>query len=126
MYAAGVEHAYKRPCRDILDLIRRGELPALTNTAVHQEILCRYLSQRQAARAREVSEDFQTLVPNVLPVELRDVALARELLAKHPRLSARDLIHLAVMLNNGIDTIISVDRDFDATAEVTRLDPAAI
>jgi len=35
----------------------------------------------------------------------------------------RDLIHVAAMLANGINTIISTDGHFDQISEVKRLDP---
>ena len=33
------------------------------------------------------------------------------------------MIHIAIMQNNGIDTIVSADRHFDGIDGVTRLDP---
>jgi len=39
---------------------------------------------------------------------------------------ARDLIHAAVMLTNGIECIISTDAHFDLIKEVKRLDPVKL
>ena len=39
-------------------------------------------------------------------------------------ISARDLLHAAVMRRLGADRVISVDVDFDYLPDVTRLDPA--
>ena len=44
-------------------------------------------------------------------------------LERFPRLSARDLLHVAVMTNNGVDCIISADADFDQVPHLKRLDP---
>jgi uncharacterized protein len=123
MYAAGQEHRYRLPCRQVLERILNGELNAATNVEVHQEILYRYLALGQPARARQVSEDFQDLVPDVLPVTVAEIARSRELSIKYPGLPSRDLVHLAVMLSNGIDTIISADRHFDGLSGIKRLDP---
>jgi predicted nucleic acid-binding protein len=123
MYAAGQEHHYRLPCRRVLEQILNGELNAATNVEVHQEILHRYLALGQPDRAREVSEDFQALVPNVLPVTIQELMRSRELSIKYPGLPSRDLVHLAVMLSNGIDTIVSADRHFDNLSEIKRLDP---
>jgi predicted nucleic acid-binding protein len=38
-------------------------------------------------------------------------------------MAPRDWLHLAVMLNNGITEIISVDRHFDDIEGITRIDP---
>ena len=42
---------------------------------------------------------------------------------KHQRVSPRDLVHVAVMVNHGIRKIISVDSHFDIISEVMRIDP---
>jgi predicted nucleic acid-binding protein len=123
MYAAGHDHPYRAPCQELLARALAGRLDAATNVEVHQEILHRYISLGLATRAREVSEDFQAVVPNVLPVTLPDIARSRELSARYPALPARDLIHVAVMLNNGIATIVSADRHFDQVVEIVRLGP---
>jgi predicted nucleic acid-binding protein len=123
MYAAGREHAYRAPCQELLSSILAGRIDAATNVEVHQELLHRYLSLGLAAKAREVSEDFQVVVPHVLPVTLTDVARSRELSLRYPRLPARDLVHVAVMLNNGITTIVSADHHFDTVSEIVRYAP---
>jgi predicted nucleic acid-binding protein len=126
MYAAGGEHEYRAPCQVVLRRVVAGELAGLTNTEVHQEILHRYLSIGLSDKAREVSADFEIMVPWVLGVSLEDIRVARNLLASYPKLPARDLIHVAVMLNNGVTRIISADRHFDEVPQVLRLDPVSI
>lgn len=125
MYAAGAEHPYRRPCQQILQRALAGDLHAVTNVEVHQEILHRYLALRLPEKAREVSEDFEALVPTVLGLSLDDIRQARELALRYPQLPARDLLHVAVMLNHGIPVIVTADRHFDAVREVRRLDPIA-
>ena len=41
----------------------------------------------------------------------------------HPGISARDLVHAAVMKRLKADRIISADTDFDRLEGITRLDP---
>lgn len=126
MYAAGQEHPYRTPCQRVLERIVAGELEAVTNVEVHQEILHRYIAIGLAAKGREVSQDFQYLVPRVFPVTLDDIELTREFSARYPGLPARDLVHLSVMLNHGIEIMVSADRHFDQFSEIRRLDPSAI
>ena len=42
MYAAGAEHPYKAPCVEILARLEVGELQAVINTEILQEMLYRY------------------------------------------------------------------------------------
>jgi len=57
----------------------------------------------------------------VLPVTLADTDRAKEILVAAPRVSARDAVHAAVMLNNDVLAIATFDRGFDGIAKVKRL-----
>lgn len=126
MVAAGRDHPYREMCLAILRHIARGTVEAVTSAEVHQEILHRYLSLRKPEQAREVSQSLQTIVPVTLPVTLADVERARTLSRDYPQIAARDLIHVAVMLNNGLTQILSVDKHFDAVAELRRVSPGEL
>ena len=52
--------------------------------------------------------------------------MAARLAAGHPRISAHDLVHAAVMKRLGANRIVSSDADFDRLLGVTRLDPAHV
>jgi predicted nucleic acid-binding protein len=123
MYAAGGEHPYKAPSFRILEWASRSEIRAVTSSEVHQEILHRFLALRLPVQACQLSEHFQRVVTDVLAVTIQDVARARALTAAYPDLPARDLIHVAVMLNHDISEIVTADRHFDSVAEVRRIDP---
>jgi predicted nucleic acid-binding protein len=48
-----------------------------------------------------------------------------DLMARYPDLQARDLVHVATCIHEGITEIVSTDRGFDQVAEIRRIDPAA-
>jgi predicted nucleic acid-binding protein len=123
MYAVGTEHPYRHPCLDSLDRIIRERLAAVVNSEVHQEILHRYIALGLPDQARQVSIHLETIIPVALPVAMADVRRARNLSLNYPDLKARDLIHVAVMLENSISLILSTDRHFDLVDEVERIDP---
>ncbi len=50
---------------------------------------------------------------NILSIGLREYELASKYIIKH-NLKPSDAIHLAVMKNNGIDIIVTEDRDYDS------------
>ena len=58
------------------------------------------------------------------PVHAEDVLTAAGLADSRPAISARDLVHTAVMQRVGTRRIISADIDFDNIEGVERLDPA--
>jgi len=60
----------------------------------------------------------------VLPVTHAVMFRLPELIELHTALAARDLVHLATCLEEGIADIVSPDRGFDSVAGIRRLDPA--
>ena len=60
------------------------------------------------------------------PVYEEDIHLAARLADRHPGISARDLVHAAVMQRLGADRIVSTDSDFDFLPNITRLNPADV
>ena len=124
MYAVGTAHPLKQPCVDFLEAVARGEIAALTDAEVLQEILHRYSALDQRERAIEVVQLFVKVVPVVLPITLADVEKALDAHRRYARLQARYSLHVAVMVNNGIQHIISADLHFDTVHEVQRVDPS--
>ncbi len=93
-YAHGRHHPYRRPCQRVLTLLARGEISGVTDSAVHQEIIYRYLALERAHEAQQVSSDFLTLVPGILPFTRREVEKMIDLTSIHAALPTRDLVHL--------------------------------
>jgi predicted nucleic acid-binding protein len=89
-----------------------------------QEILHRYSALNQREQAIEVVRLFVKVVPVVLPITLADVEQALNIHGPHAGLQARDSLHVAVMVNNGVRRILSANQHFDAVHEVQRVDPA--
>ncbi len=125
MYTVGADHPHRQPCRTALARVAEGQIRAVVDCEVHQEILHRYLSLRLPEKARQVSQKLEAVIPHTLPIALDDIARARQLLRRYPTLPARDLLHVAVMLNHDITQILSTDTHFDQVDEVERLDPAS-
>jgi len=123
MYAAGGTHPLRDPSLRILQLIREGDLEAVTSTEVVQEIAHRFLAVRRPEIARQLTTDVLDLFAPVLPITHALMRRMPELARKYPSLSARDLVHVATCIHEGITEIISPDRAFDQVAEMRRIDP---
>ena len=121
MYVAGRDHPLRDPARRFLARVRSGEVSGCTSTEVLQEILYRYVGLRRNDLAASVYELFVNLCPVVFPVTLADTDRARDAVRETTGVSVRDLLHAAVMLNNGVSHIASFDRGFDAIPSVERL-----
>lgn len=123
MYAVGSEHPLRDPCIRIMDRVSAGRLDATTSVEVVQEIVHRYLSIRRADVASRVARRTQDIFAPVLPISHALMRRVPDLVARYPTLSARDLVHVATCVHEGIAEIVSPDRSFDQVAEVRRIDP---
>lgn len=94
MYAVGYEHPLRSDAQQYLeDAVAAGHHLA-TSAEVLQELLHAYLPAKRLghlARAWELAHDLSS----IWPVEPEDVDHALSLAARHPSLTARDLVHLA-------------------------------
>jgi predicted nucleic acid-binding protein len=121
MYVAGRDHPLRDRARRFLARVQAGEIEGCTSTEVLQEILYRYVGLRRPDLAVEVYDLFVGLCLAVFPVTLADTDHARDLVRGGTVASMRDLVHAAVMLNNGVTSIATFDGGFDHVKGIERL-----
>lgn len=127
IYAAGRDHPYKEPCARILGILADDPQYFVTDSEVLQEMMHRYLASGRWTLGREVVWSFSEVMSGrIEPVHGEDVILATELADRYPGVSARDLVHAAVMQRLGVSRIISADTDFDRLVGIERMDPVRI
>ena len=121
MYLVGAEHPLKHASRRQLERsIATGER-LVTDAEVLQEILHRYTA---IGRPDAIDAAFAALlgvVDDVFPVERADVEAAKAFLSRTQGLSARDALHVTIMLRRQIGRILSFDSGFDGIPGVTRI-----
>ncbi len=127
VYAGGGEHPLRAPCRAVLALASEYPEAFVTDAEVLQELLHRYIALRRWPQGQGVFEGFSVLMHDrIEPIQAGDVQMAAALFPRHPQLSARDLVHAAVMQRLGISLIISADQGFEGFPGIRRLDPARL
>jgi predicted nucleic acid-binding protein len=124
MYAAGGEHPLRDPSRRILSRIGDGELDGVISVEVVQEILHRFVRIRRAETGYAQATETLDFFAPVLPITHAMMRRVPDLAVKYPSLDARDLVHVATCIHEGITQIISPDRAFDQVAELRRIDPS--
>ena len=120
MYIIGAAHPLKSEARRLADRAVDEGVTLLTDAEAFQEILHRYSAIGRQDAIRPAFNVMLELVEEVVPVALPDVEAARDLLTRHPRLTARDALHLAVMTSLGVSRILTFDTAFDEAPGVTR------
>ncbi len=123
LYAVGGAGPHREPCRAVLAAVGRGEIDGVTSTEALQEILHVRMRRAGVKDAVAAVRAAAALVVEVLAVGPAEILRACDILDAHPRLSARDAVHVGVMENAGIASLVSVDKDFDALRHVKRLTP---
>ena len=102
-------------------LVRDGMLQAVISAEVVQEILHRFVAIRRPEVGARIARDALDLFAPVLPITHAVMDRMPELIARYPSLTARDLVHVATCLEEGIGAIVSPDRGLDAVREVRRI-----
>jgi uncharacterized protein len=126
MLVWGRDHSLKKPCIRVLDLVAMYPAEFFTDAEVLQEIH-RYTAIGRWAEVQRQFESFASLFSgHVEPMHASDVEQAASFAATYQRLSARDLVHLAVMQRVGSQHIVTADGDFDGIEHIQRLDPADV
>jgi predicted nucleic acid-binding protein len=123
MYAAGTEHPNKAPSVAFLESVARGEVEAIVDAELLQEILHRYRAIDRWTVGRRVYDLARQIFPAVLPVTSEIVDRARILLDEYDGLMARDALHAAVVEMNSLEGICSYDRDLDRITTIRRTEP---
>ncbi len=121
MYLIGGTHAHKHQAYTLLEKLALERRRLVTSSEVFQEMLHRYVSIDRRDAIEPAFEALEGVVDDVLAVERADAFAAKDLIHSHPRLSARDALHAAVMRRHEISEVFSFDRGFDVLAGVRRL-----
>ena len=124
MYAAGGAHPLRDPCRAVLRRVSDGHLEAVISAEVVQEILHRFTRIGRRADGAALTNAALDLFAPVLPITHALMRRLPALIEEHPSLAARDLVHVATCLAEGITDIVSPDRGFDTVQGIRRIDPA--
>ncbi|MEX1169357.1 MAG: type II toxin-antitoxin system VapC family toxin [Chloroflexota bacterium] len=123
MYAGGGDHPLRDPSRRILASVADENLDGVISVEVIQEILHRFISLRRADMGIAQANEAMDIFAPVLPITHSLMRRIPELAARYPTLQARDLVHVATCIHEGITDILSPDRAFDQVHEIRRIDP---
>lgn len=121
MYLIGAAHQNKEGARRLLEVSIAREETLVTDVEVLQEILHRYAALRRIDAVQPAFDVLLSVVDEVLPIELSHMQRAKDLLLADHGLSARDVLHLAVMADAGITRIMTFDAGFERYPGIERV-----
>jgi hypothetical protein len=117
MYAVGREHPLRPEAWAFFETTLDRGAQLATSAEVLQELLHAYLPVNRLETLDAALTLAQARIPAVWPVEADDVRLARALVARHPGLGARDLLHLACCRRREVRELKTFDRALAAAFE---------
>jgi len=121
MYLVGAAHPHKSDAQRLLEQLVSERQRLVTDAEVLQEILHRYVAINRRDAIQPAFDALLGIVDQVLEVDWPAAERAKEIVLGHPRLSARDALHLAVMEQHGVEKILSFDAGFDGFPGIVRL-----
>jgi predicted nucleic acid-binding protein len=126
LYSVSRDHPLKPASVTAIHRIRDGQITAVINTEIIQEVLYHFQSIKQLPIGIRLAKDVVSISSQIFPVEEIDLSLAIELLESYPKIQTRDAFHAATMIHNGIKEIISTDPHFDLIRQIKRIDPTKL
>jgi predicted nucleic acid-binding protein len=121
MYLIGAPHPLKHSAQSAVKSALSNRERLVTSAEVLQEICHRYTAIDRPEAIQPAFDALLGLVDEVLPIELTEVALAKDLILQYPNASARDALHVASMRTAKLTRIITFDKGFDDFAGVERI-----
>lgn len=114
MYAVGREHPLKDEARAFFRNQGNTGEPLATSAEVLQELIHAYVPVNRLDALDAALLLVTSRTGAIWSLDAEDAFLARQLVAKHPGLRARDLLHLACCRRRGVERVKTFDRGLAA------------
>jgi len=121
MYLVGALHPHKADARRLLEKFVSDRERLVTDAEVLQEIMHRYVAINRRDAIQPAFDSLLDIADEVFSIDQTAAERAKAIVFGHPRLSARDAVHLATMEQHKVSRIFSFDAGFDGYPGITRL-----
>jgi len=125
VYAVGVEHPLREPCRAVIGAVRDGALAATTTVEVIQELAQVRARRRGRADGARLAQDYAVLLAPLLVVDDANLRAGLDLFEHHDELGAFDAVLAAAAMRNDAAGLVSADQAFARVDGLTHVDPAS-
>lgn len=124
LYTANPKDPNYSACKNILKLAGQWKISSVTSVLTFEEII--FYSQKSGSIEKGINIcNFILKNPiRIIPLTQTIIENFLKFVKKYPNIRSADLIHTSACTSNGVESIISVDRDFDKITEIKRLDPS--
>ncbi|MBI2315182.1 type II toxin-antitoxin system VapC family toxin [Candidatus Daviesbacteria bacterium] len=126
LYLSDKSSPYYLSCFKFIKFCKKEKILLLTSTETIQEIIHYSKNVKQVKEGLEAAKQTLQLLSGLLPIDQSIIEIYLKYVSIYKNASSRDLIHLAVCLENKINKIVTFDKDFKKFKEITLLQPQDI
>lgn len=125
VYAKGVDHPLRNPCRDLIEAIADGVVEATTSIEAIQEFVHVRARRRSREDAAAIGRDYTELLSPLLSVTREHLHEGLGLFERIDRIGAFDAILAAAASASGATALVSADTGFEAVPGIAHVIPDA-
>lgn len=125
VYAKGVDHPLRDPCRKLIAAIAERQVEATTTVEAIQELVHVRTRRRGRADAATLGRDYAELLSPLLAVTREDLDRGLALYERSERLGAFDAVLAAAAEAAGAEALVSADDGFAELKAVKHVAPDA-
>ncbi len=123
IYLADNSSQFNKSCRDLIKFCQKHKIRIITSTETFQEIIHYAKNTKQLTSGIIIAEKVLLLTDGIYSIDKKTIEVYLKQVRKYPSAKSRDLIHLAVCLENGIAEIVTFDKDFKQFKEIRTITP---
>lgn len=124
IYLADNSSPFNKSCRDLIKFCQKHKIRITTSTETFQEIIHYAKNTKQLSSGIIIAEKVLLLIDGIYSIDKKTIEIYLQQVKKYSSAKSRDLIHLAVCLENEISEIITFDKDFKQFKEIRTITPA--
>ena len=125
VYAVGVEHPFREPCRQLISAIADGDVTGTTTVEVIQEFAHVRAKRRGRADAADLARDYIELLTPLLVVEEADLREGLRLYEAGTGFGSFAAILAAAAHTSGAGALVSADGAFSSIPGIRHVVPDA-
>lgn len=126
IYLADKSSPFHLICKKFIRYCQKENILIATSTETIQEIIHYTKNTKQLPLGLKASKKALSIINELISVTGSTIGLYLGFVSKYKSATSRDLIHLAVGLENKVDKIVTFDRDFAKFKEIKILNPQDI
>jgi uncharacterized protein len=123
VYAKGAAHAFREPCRELVDAVADGRLEATTTVEAIQEFVHVRARRRERSDAAELGRDYAELLAPLIAVTDEHLRQGLSLFQNVETLGAFDAVLAATAAAVGARALVSADTAFARAPGVSHVMP---